>query len=114
MIAARVVIGLVPAEHPPGMPFIQNDDVIEDVATDGADDALGERVLPWGSRCGRDVVDTEILHRLAEPGIVDAVPVAVEEAVRYPTGTPRAAAAESTHRWGARSRRGEECAGDRG
>ena len=40
VVAARVVVDLVGTKQPARMPFTQHNDVVEEVAPDGADDAL--------------------------------------------------------------------------
>ncbi len=42
--------------------LVQDDHVVEEFATDGADHTLGECVLPWGAWCGEDLGEAHALH----------------------------------------------------
>src|SRR5713101_463584 len=62
--------------------FIENDDVIETLAADRADDALDIGVLPWGARCGDDLVDPHGPDTIAEALAIRGIPVPQQVARR--------------------------------
>jgi hypothetical protein len=49
MRASSVVVREVPTQQASEVPFAEYDDVIEAVASNRADDALGEEILPGGA-----------------------------------------------------------------
>lgn len=73
MRAGRVVVRKVPTQQTSEMLFVDHDDEIEAFAANGADDALGEGVLPGRSR--RDE-DPQAFHPPYEHVAVDGVPIA--------------------------------------
>ena len=58
--------------------FAEDDDVIQTLAPDGADEALREGVLPRAVRRRQDFTDAHALEALPEPVTVDRVAVAEE------------------------------------
>ena len=58
--------------------FTKDEDVIETLAPDGADEPLRERVLPRAVRRGQDFTDSHALHALPEHVTVDRVSIAEE------------------------------------
>ena len=79
--------------------FTKDEDVIETLAPDGADEPLRERVLPRAVRRGQDFTDSHALHALPEHVTVDRVSIAeeverggvVREGVHDLLGRPRSA-----------------------
>jgi hypothetical protein len=65
------------------MRFVEDDDVVQALAADRADDAFDVGVLPWGTECDRYFVDAKLCHALAEHVAVDAVVVADEKPGRF-------------------------------
>src|SRR5947209_18689784 len=68
------------------MSLVQDDYVVEELAADRADHALGERVLPGRTRCGEDLGDADALHPSAKLGAVDAVTITEQVARRRVIG----------------------------
>ena len=66
MRAASVVILKVRRQHAAQVMLIEDDDVIETFAADGADDAFDIGVLPRRSRRGDDLLDSHRLNTIAE------------------------------------------------
>src|SRR2546429_9225193 len=58
--------------------FAENQDVIQTLASDRADESLGERILPGAKRRRQDFTDAHALHALAEGVAVDGVAIAEE------------------------------------
>jgi hypothetical protein len=56
----------------------QDDDVVETLAPNRADQAFGERILPWAVRRREDFVDPHALHAVPKVLAVDLVTVAQE------------------------------------
>jgi hypothetical protein len=54
----------------------EDDNVVETVAPDRADQAFGERILPRAVRCREDFVDVHALHAVPKVLAVDLVTVA--------------------------------------
>jgi len=68
------------------MSLVQDDHVVEELAADRADHALGERVLPGRTRCGEDLGDADAFHPSAKLGAVDAVTITEQVARRRVIG----------------------------
>jgi hypothetical protein len=60
------------------VPFTQDEDVIQTLAPDRADESLCEGVLPWAVGRSQDFTDAHALHALAERVAVDRVAIAQE------------------------------------
>jgi hypothetical protein len=58
------------------MAFAQNEDMIETLMPDRADEALGEGILPRAVGRGQDFLDTHALYALPERLAIDAVAIA--------------------------------------
>ena len=58
--------------------FTKDEDVIETLAPEGADEPLRARVLPRAVRRGQDFTDSHALHALSEHVTVDRVSIAEE------------------------------------
>lgn len=69
-----MVIDQVVLDDPPSVPLVDDDDMIEALSADRADEPLGKGVLPRRARRGPDLGDAHIaqaaLHGLAEDPIV--------------------------------------------
>ena len=63
---ALVMILKIRRQHTAQVTLIEDDDVIETFAADRADDALHIGVLPRGSRCSDDLLDTHRLDSITE------------------------------------------------
>jgi hypothetical protein len=61
------------------MPFIEDDDVVQTLAADRADDAFNVGVPPRRARCGADGGEAEGLDRPTERGVERRVAVVEEE-----------------------------------
>ena len=75
-----VVVALISAKQPPRVRFVEYDDLVEQLAPDGADRPLGERVLPRTFRRAEHVLDAEVANRLADAFVEDGIAVPVKEA----------------------------------
>ena len=51
------------------MPFVEHDDVIQQISTAVADEALGDAVLPWATEAGALGLDPEALDGADDLGI---------------------------------------------
>ena len=70
-----VVIGDIRRQHPLKMPFVEHDDMIEDVATETPDEPLAVGILPGAARGNLHLFDTQVFYPRLEGGTVDRVPV---------------------------------------
>src|SRR6266478_3212281 len=77
-----VVVAEVIAKTTTQVSLVEDDDVVEEFASDGADHALGEWVLPRRARRGENLGDADTLHASSKLAAVDAVAIAEEEARR--------------------------------
>src|SRR5437879_4164976 len=84
--ARAVVVAEIAAETPKEMSLVQDDHMVEELAADRADHALGERVLPGRTRCGEDLGDADALHPSAKLGAVDTVTITEQVARRRVIG----------------------------
>jgi len=55
------------------MSLIEHDEVVEAFSADGADEALGERILPWGTR---GIADPQPGDSASKRGGIGRVPIA--------------------------------------
>jgi len=76
MRASPVIVGEVSGQDPAQVPFAKDDDMIETLASDRADEPLGERILPGAKRRGDDFLDPHALHSVPKLLAVDLVTVA--------------------------------------
>ena len=78
-VSARlVVVRKVASQGTTQVLFAEDDDVIQALAPDGADEPLREGVLPWAVRRREDFTDAHALHALPEHVTVDRVAIAEE------------------------------------
>jgi Acyl-CoA dehydrogenase, C-terminal domain len=70
-----VVVGDVRAQEPPEMRFVQNEEVVEALATDGPDEWLHKRILPGCPGGSEDLVHPHPLDSSRELLAVDAVSI---------------------------------------
>ena len=78
-VSARpVIVREVAAQDAAQVPFAKDDDMIETLAPDRADEPLREWVLPRAVRRGQDFTDSHALHTLPEDVAVDRVAIAEE------------------------------------
>ena len=73
-----VVVREVASQGAAQVPFAKDEDVIQTLAPDGADEPLREGVLPWAVRRREDFTDAHALHALPEHVTVDRVAIAEE------------------------------------
>lgn len=66
MGSGAVVIGEIARQDVTQVALAQDDDVVEAVAPDRSDQALGEGILPRAPRSREDFSDLHALHALAE------------------------------------------------
>ena len=76
--ACPVVVREVASQGTVEVPFAEDDDVIQTLAPDGADEPLREGVLPGAVRRRQDFTDAHALEALPEHVTVDRVAVAEE------------------------------------
>jgi hypothetical protein len=71
-VSARpVVVREVACEGAAQVPFAEDEDVIQTLTPNRADEAFRERVLPWAVRRRHDFTDAHALHALPEHVTVD-------------------------------------------
>src|SRR6267143_4292869 len=73
-----VVVRDVASQGAAQVPFAKDEDVIQTLAPDGADEPLREGVLPRAVRRREDFTDAHALHALPEDVTVDRVAIAEE------------------------------------
>jgi hypothetical protein len=73
-----VIVREVRGEEASQVPLAENDDVIQALAPDRADESLGEGILPRAVRGRENFTDSHALHTLPEGVTVDCVAVAQE------------------------------------
>ena len=78
MRSRRVVIGKIGSKQSLEVTLVQDDEVIEAVAADGADQAFDIGILPGRARGGEHLFDTEAVHTATEPDVIDVVAIAQE------------------------------------
>src|SRR5262245_26768375 len=73
-----VVVGEIGTQEPTQMPLVEHDEVVEAFAVDGANNTLGEGILP--RRVGRDgnLVNAQVVDSAVEGVAVDRVAIADE------------------------------------
>jgi hypothetical protein len=76
MRAGGIVVGEVTVQQTSEVAFVDHDDVIEAFASNRADEALGERILPWRPRGDEDLGHPQAFHAPDERVAVDGVPIA--------------------------------------
>jgi len=77
-VRSPVIVREVRCQDAPEMSIAENDDMIEALAPDRTDEALGERILPRAVRRREDFVDAQALHAMPKLLTVDLVTVAEE------------------------------------
>ena len=70
-----MVVIEIAGDDAPEVAFVQNNDVIEAVASQGSDEPLHERVLPRTSRCAKDLLDPHALDPSLKCAAVDRIAV---------------------------------------
>src|SRR5207249_9129625 len=79
LIASLAIAREVPGQDATQMSFAQDEDMIQALASDRADEPLREGILPRAVRRGEDFTDAHALHALPEHVAVDRVTIAEEE-----------------------------------
>ena len=82
MCPAPVMILKICRQHTAQVTLIEDDDVIETLTADRADDALHISVLPRGSWCGDDLLNTHLLDTVTEGPAIGSIPVSQQKARR--------------------------------
>src|SRR2546428_5480103 len=77
-----VVVREVASQGTAQVSFAKDEDVIQTLAPDGADQPLREGILPWAVRRRQDFTDAHALHALPEQVTVDRVAIAEEKGRR--------------------------------
>ncbi len=98
-----MIVREVASQSAAQVPFAEDEDVIQTLAPDRAEESLRERVLPRAVGRRQDLIDPHVLHSLSERVSVDLIAIA-EEVGRGGVvweGVPRSAGPSSA-RWGAR------------
>jgi hypothetical protein len=75
-----MVVVHIGRENAPQVSLVEDDCVIQTFPADRADDALDVRILPGGSRCGDDLLNTHHPDALTESVTIRSVPVPQEVA----------------------------------
>lgn len=78
MCASPVIVREVRCQKAPEMPIAENDNMIQALAPDRTDEALGERILPRAVRRCEYFVDPHPLHTVPKMLAVELVTVAPE------------------------------------
>jgi hypothetical protein len=78
--APLVIVGEVTPKVAVQRALVPHDDVIEALASDGADDAFDERTLPRTTRRRQHFVDAHLLQRTLRIRSVHRIPIADDEA----------------------------------
>jgi hypothetical protein len=78
MRTRAVVVAEEAAQTTTQVSLIQYDHVIEQLAADCTDYALGKRVLPGRARCSKNLGDADALHPAPKLAAVDAVAITEE------------------------------------
>jgi len=75
MSSALIVIPLIRAQQIAKMRLAENNDVVEAITSDRADEPLRVSILPWRAWRDRLIPNAHGPHALNEPGAVNAVPI---------------------------------------
>ena len=76
--SCAVIVGEVAGQDAPQVPFAEDENVIQRLAPDRADEPLGEGILPGAARGREDLLDPHALHSVPEGTAVDVVAIAQE------------------------------------
>ena len=80
MRARRVVVAEIIAKTATQVSLVYNNHVIEELAADRTDQALGKGILPGRARCRENLADAEALDTSPKLAAVDAVAITEEKA----------------------------------
>ena len=97
-----VIVLEVPGEDVSQVALAQDEDIVETLSPDRADEAFREGVLPRTSGSSEDFFDPHALHTLTEGVTVDGVAVAKDRKGRCRRERSPRSAEQSTPRWDAR------------
>lgn len=78
MGSCAMVVGEVPGQRATEVPLAENDDVVEALASDRADETFRERILPRTVWRREDFINPHALHAMAKLLAIDSVTVAQE------------------------------------
>src|SRR5207302_11471707 len=76
--ARQVIVREVARQGTAQVPFAEDEDVIQTLASDRYDEPRGDRILPWVVRRCQDLTDAHAIHAFAERMAVDGVAIAEE------------------------------------
>ncbi len=76
MRAPLVVIGEIITEKPFEMAFVEDNDVIQTLPANAANDALGIGILPRAPRCGRAFLHPQTAHAFSKLASIDGITIA--------------------------------------
>ncbi len=82
MRSRGVIVGHIRANDPFEVTRVHHDDMVETLATDGADEPLDIGRLPGRARCDAHFINTEAAHTAPESFAVDGIAVAQKVARR--------------------------------
>src|SRR5437868_1344042 len=80
MRARRVVVAEIIAKTATQVSLVYNNHVIEELAADRTDQALGKGILPGRARCRENLADAEALDTSPKLAAVNAVAITEEKA----------------------------------
>jgi hypothetical protein len=75
MATAVVVVRKIGSKRGPKRFLVDRDDVIEALSAHGSNQALNIGRLPWGSRCGKHLLDPHVLQSLSNILAIDAISI---------------------------------------
>jgi hypothetical protein len=78
MRASPVIVREIAGQDAAQVRFAEDQNVIQTLAADRADEALRERILPRTLRCRKDFLDVHALHSMPKRRAVDLITVAQE------------------------------------
>jgi len=81
-----MIVVEVSSKNSQQVPFIENDELIEALATNRSDESLDVRRLPWRAVRDHDLLDTHVLDALSEELTVDRIPIPDQEPGRLILG----------------------------
>ena len=84
-----VVIGEIITEKPFEMAFVEDDDVIQTLPANAANDALGMGILPRAPRCSRAFLHPQTAHAFLKLASIDSITIAQQVLRRGPRGSGR-------------------------
>jgi len=84
MSSALIVIPLIRAQQIAKMRLAEDNDMVEAITSDRADEPLRISILPWRAWRDRPIPNAHRPHALNEPGAVNTVPITDHVSRRIP------------------------------